>query len=392
MQQNISTLTKIKSIAIVLIVFCVQVFAQPAWKVDIDGGVKDEDTKQPLEGSKIEIYKGSSIIKTIYTNEKGKFRYYLDPNEEYTFKVSFNKYISKLISVSTKNVPEKVDISGNFIVKMQVSLFREVPDIDFSLLDKPIGSIFYEPKENNFGYDVDEVMGQKMEQLQKEYEKKMKDRLAQVKKEQEDAEKKLLADKQAAEKAEKEAAKNAAKASAEAEKEAKKRELQEKAEKEAQMKAEAKAKAELAVQEEAKKKAENEQERAARKKAEKEAFEQAEIKRKQEAAEKKEREQKLREEAAERIKQNGLSKEKIVKDVIQKKETNIIPVENIRTSQSEGVNYVIYHTFITLLGEEIEYKKIIFTWGGTYHKRAGLDIPNLTYVQELKMYGAEIPK
>jgi flagellar biosynthesis GTPase FlhF len=176
------------------------------------------------------------------------------------------------------------------------------------------------------------------------------------------------------------------------EKEAKKRELQEKAEKEAQMKAEAKAKAELAVQEEAKKKAENEQERAARKKAEKEAFEQAEIKRKQEATEKKEREQKLREEAAERIKQNGLSKEKIVKDVIQKKETNIIPVENIRTSQSEGVNYVIYHTFITLLGEEIEYKKIIFTWGGTYHKRAGLDIPNLTYVQELKMYGAEIPK
>jgi CarboxypepD_reg-like domain len=385
-------LKKITFSIISLLLICTHAMAQPTWKVDLDGGVKDEDTKQMLEGAKLEILKGASIVKSFYTNEKGKFQYFLEPNNSYVVKVSYTGYVTKLIAVSTENVPDKVDISGNFIVKMQVSLFREVPGIDFSLLDKPIGSIFYEPRENNFGYDVDASVGERLAQLQKEYEKNMKERVAQAKRDKEDGEKKVIADKLAAERAEKEAKKNAAKQASDSEREEKKRKAdEEKIEKEKkQAKVQNQETEKLANDSEDEKKKQNEQERAARKELEKVAYEEAQAKLKLKAEEKKEREIKAKEAVLEKIKEKGLKKQAVVQDVAAKHEVTVIAVENIRTSQSEGVNYTIDHTFVTINGEEIEYKKIVYAWGGTYYKRADLDVPDNTFIQEMKMYGIEV--
>jgi len=337
--------------------------AQPTWKVDIDGGVKDEDTKQALEGAKIEIFKGTSVIKTIYSNEKGKFSYLLEPSNSYTFKISCPTYIAKLISVSTENVPDNVEVTDNFLVKMQVSLYKEVPGIDFSVFDKPIGSIFYEKAERNFGFDVDYELSKKVEQLQKEYEKSLKDRLAKDKKDKEAAAKKIQDDLAAAKKTEIEGKKKLANDADAIVKDAKR-------------------KAEL----------EEEEKRAAAKKTEKEEFEKNELERKAAIEEKQKKELKGREVQAEKKKEVALKKQAVVEAVKAKPEPIIIPVENIRTSESEGVNYHINHTFVVLNGEEIEYKKIVFSWGGVYHKRSGYDISDLTFRQELRMYGIETPK
>jgi len=376
----------IYSLGVLMCIFVAQTIAQPAWKVDLEGGIKDEDSKQAIEGAKIEILKDASIIKTIYANEKGKFQYFLSPNNEYTIKVSSPGYVSKLISVSTTNVPDKVDVTGNFIVKMQVSLFHKVPGIDFSLLDKPVGSIFYEPKENNFDFDVDASIGEKMEQLQKQYDQNIKEQAAQAKREKDDAEKKATIERLATEKAEKDAKKNAAKDAADAEKEEKKRKAQEEKDKKESAKKEAAQKPEIEDKEDDNRK-KSEEERAERKQLEKEAYEAAKAKIKQKAEEKKEKEIKAKEAAQEKIKNKGLKKQEIVKEVIKASEIAVVNVENIRSSQSEGTNYTINHTFVTLNGEEIEYKKIVFSWGGVYFKRAELDISNNTYVLEMKIYG-----
>ena len=150
--------------------------AQDTWKVDIDGGVKDEDTKDALEGAKIEIIKDGATAKTLYANDRGKFDCLLEQNILYTVRVSASGYVAKLITVNTKNVPSDLGMKQNFKVIMQVRLFKEVPNVDFSILEKPIGNIFFDNNEKNFNYDiVDFNLTKKLEELQKEYEKKKKD-------------------------------------------------------------------------------------------------------------------------------------------------------------------------------------------------------------------------
>jgi hypothetical protein len=485
----------LKTTLIFMIVLGSSSFAQKAWKLDLDGGVKDEDSKLPLEGAKVELYKDGNLIKSVFANGKGKFSFLLDPDQNYTVKVLYKGFISKIISVSSEKVPEKTNITENFFVKMEVSLFKEVPDIDFSVLEKPIGSIFYDKAQEKFGYDVDYELSKKLEQLQKDYDKKLKERLAAEKNAADEALKKQAAEKAAAEKAALEAKKNAQKNAAQLEKEAKKKAEKEEEERLAKKKAELDAieadkaakrklekeeeenklkdkKSQAQAEKEAKKRAEKEEEERLAKKqaeldaieAEKEAKRRAEKeeqenklkgKKSQEEAEKEakrlarekeeaDRESKrlaLKEEAekkiqsrksqeeAEKVARELLAKENkekaeerrkrieeeakdkvlkareaaeerkrlaaerkksLVESAMSKPEAERIPVENIRTSQSEGVNYHIDHTFITLMGEEIEYRKIIFTWGGVYFKRAGLDISNGTYVQEMRMFGVEI--
>lgn len=431
----------VKLILFVSILLGNSIYAQKAWKLDLDGGVKDEDTKLPLEGAKVELYKDGAIIKSVYANSKGKFSFLLEADQNYTVKVSYKGFISKLITISSENVPEKSNITENFFVKMQVSLFKEVPDIDFSVLEKPIGSIFYDKSEEKFGYDVDYELSKRLEQLQKDYDKKMKENSAAAKKAADEALKKELADKEAAERAAIEAKKNAEKNAALSEKEAKKkaekeeeeklakkkaeldaieaekeakrraekedeekkllgRKSQEEAEKEAKRKAKEQEDAEkeakrLALKEEAEKKlqgrkSQEEAEKQARELAAKEAREKAEERRKKIEEEAKDKVLKAREAAELRKKEAAERKKNLVESFASKPQIEKIPVENIRTSQSEGVNYHIDHTFITLMGEEIEYRKIVFNWGGVYFKRAGLDISTGTYLQEMRMFGVEV--
>ena len=44
----------IYSLGVLMCIFVAQTIAQPAWKVDLGGGIKDEDSKQAIEGAKID--------------------------------------------------------------------------------------------------------------------------------------------------------------------------------------------------------------------------------------------------------------------------------------------------------------------------------------------------
>ena len=108
----------------------------------------------PLFGSKIEITKGGSIYKTIYADDNGNFNYTLDPDNNYTVKVSIGSYVSKIITISTENTPGDDEVKENFKAKTEFRIFKRIPDIDYSVLDGPIGSIFFDADEKKFDYNV----------------------------------------------------------------------------------------------------------------------------------------------------------------------------------------------------------------------------------------------
>lgn len=147
--------------------------AQKSWKLEVDGNVKDEDSKEAMKGAKIEISKGGTIYKTIYADANGNFKYTLDPDNTYSVKVSIGSYVSKIITISTENTPTDEEVKDNFKAKTEFRIFKRIPDVDYSVLDNPIGSIFFNAEEKKFDYNVvDFDLKKKLEEMKKEMERK----------------------------------------------------------------------------------------------------------------------------------------------------------------------------------------------------------------------------
>lgn len=406
MEKKIKISTNFISIiwSFLFFLFSASTFGQATIKLEIDGIVKDEETGNPIESSTVEIFSGGSVIKTIITTVTGKFIFDVDPEVEYVLKCSKGKYVSKMVTISTIGINDKIKNDQTFKFPIAVRLFKEMPDLDVSVLNQPIGSIFFDPSAKEFDYNVDKVLKKRLEKLQEEVEKKikLKAEAEKLKKEKEENEAKLNAELEA--KAAKEKLKNEAK-NAELEKQ-----KQENASR--QMEEEEKRKKAQAIEDE-KRQSEN------LKKSQKQAEEEAEKKRLQaieDAKNEKENQRKLaleeekrkkeeKKKELEEVKKLALekAKEKIAKKV--RKENDSVPIaaagsfyavenpgpviENVRQTVEEGLNFTIIHTFCLYNGDPIEFKKITFTWGGVYYKKNNNDISDLTYNLEMRSVNPE---
>jgi hypothetical protein len=299
----------------------------------------------------------------------------VDPEIEYVLKCSKGKYVSKMVTISTKGVSEKITTNETFKFPIAVRLFKEMPELDVSVLSSPIGAIFFDKSARDFDYTVDKVLKKRLEKLQEEVEKKLK------MKAEAERQKQLQLEKDAKLNAEIEA-KNA------------KEKLKEEA-KNAELAKELEAKAKKEAEEAERKKKENDllDEKSAKEAAKKEAAE--EEKRKKEA---KEREiQELKQAALEKAKEKIAKKPSKENDSVPVASSNFyIPkkdigpvIENVRQTVEEGLNFTILHTFCLYNGDPVEFKKISFTWGGTYFKKNNGDISDLTYYLEMRSVNPE---
>jgi len=364
------------AVFLILVFFTVVfAFAQPVIKLSIDGIVKDEENGNPLENSTVEIMLNGVVVKTMITTATGKFFFDVDPEIEYVLKCSKGKYVSKMVTISTKGVSEKITISETFKFPIAVRLFKEMPELDVSVLNSPIGAIFFDKSARDFDYTVDKVLKKRLEKLQEEVEKKLK-----LKAEAE-RQKQLQLEKDAKLNAEIEA-KNA------------KEKLKEEA-KNAELANELEAKAKKEAEEVERKKKENAllDEKSAKEAAKKEAAE--EEKRKKEAKEREKQE--LKQAAIEKAKEKIAKKPSKENDSVPVASSNFyIPkkdigpvIENVRQTVEEGLNFTILHTFCLYNGDPVEFKKISFTWGGIYFKKNNGDISDLTYYLEMRSVNPE---
>jgi chemotaxis protein histidine kinase CheA len=387
------------------------VFAQKgqAFTLEINGIIKDDDNERSLEGAIVKVTTASGqTVQSITTTGNGKFKFVLEPNKEYLITANKPGYTGKIVSVSTKDVDVNSGSLDYYKFPISISIFKEVPDLDVSVLKKPIGAIFYNPTLKEFDYTADKFLREAMEKMVKEMEKKKK----------EEVEKKSKSEDE-----QKNKAKNEAKAQAEAEAAARKKAEEEaknklKGEAKAKADAEAEAKRKLAAEEEAKRKnaaeakkeAEEEAKRKAkesaaeaeaRKKAEAEAKrladEEAKNKLKAKEAARAEEELRKREEAKKKAEEEAkISAEAKALEMEKRKqeaelrrtaeeEAKKIYVKNIDYATEDGPNYIITKTIITSLKDEkVIYKKITYSWGGVYFKKDAADITEESFITDLK--------
>lgn len=146
----------------------------------IEGTVKEEKTK--LSGVTVSVLLAGRQINSMVTPVNGVFSYTLGYNNEYIVQFSKDGYTTKKIYVNTKGVPPADAVDIFEFTGFEVSLFKTIPDLDVSLLQKPIGKISFVSPDEGFDYDA-AYTASIQEQLQK-----FQQELAMKKKAAEDAE------------------------------------------------------------------------------------------------------------------------------------------------------------------------------------------------------------
>ena len=119
-----------------------------ATEIQIEGKVIAEG--MPLVKASVIIYPDGEPPKTIYTGPEGDFTFWLNPEKEYLVLFTKKGYIAKRIFFNTRNIPDNMFISRSGLL---VDLFHEMPEIDFSVLNNPIGMFYYFPEKNTIDYD-----------------------------------------------------------------------------------------------------------------------------------------------------------------------------------------------------------------------------------------------
>ena len=140
----------------------------------IDGTVKDENKGGRMTGATVLLYENGVLKNRVSTEKSGKFEFNLEFDKEYTVEITRSGYVSKRLSFNTNNVPVEEQEYGFEFGGFQVALFQEIPGLDVSILDQPIGKIAYDQKARQFTFDRD-------------YTRSIQERLAQLQLDIEDA-------------------------------------------------------------------------------------------------------------------------------------------------------------------------------------------------------------
>ena len=119
-----------------------------------------EFDQQPIEYAQIDIYVDSKKIDSFSTNLKGEFKLFLDLDKNYIINISKPGFVSKKIEIST-SIPKNE--SGIWQYDFFVDLFKHVPGLDLTPLNKPITIIKYDSRSGMFEHDVEYTLAMKAE-------------------------------------------------------------------------------------------------------------------------------------------------------------------------------------------------------------------------------------
>ena len=146
----------------------------------VTGEVKEG--KSRLNDAVIKVFKNGTAINE-ETSSNGKYSFLLDYDANYTIEYSKNGYITKRVAFNTSNVSEEEKLY-EWDFPTVVSLFKRIEGVDYSILDKPIGKVYFEPGEG-FIHDEQYTLSiqDQLEDLKDRYEEKVEEEEERIKQE-----------------------------------------------------------------------------------------------------------------------------------------------------------------------------------------------------------------
>lgn len=147
--------------------------AQDVNNLAIDATVKDKEGGR-LENAKVTLIQDGAEVNRVTTGKNGRFDLFLDFGHEYVIEIEKSGFVSKKLYINTHNVPAEEQAWGYEFGGFIIDLFKDVPGIDYSILDKPVGKVYYDEVISNFQYDkayTKEIQAE-VKELEEKYEAK----------------------------------------------------------------------------------------------------------------------------------------------------------------------------------------------------------------------------
>jgi hypothetical protein len=147
--------------------------AQDVNNLAIDATVKDKEGGR-LENAKVTLIQDGAEVNRVTTGKNGRFDLFLDFGHEYFIEIEKSGFVSKKLYINTHNVPADEQAWGYEFGGFIIDLFKDVQGIDYSILDKPVGKVYYDEVISNFQYDkayTKEIQAE-VKELEEEYEAK----------------------------------------------------------------------------------------------------------------------------------------------------------------------------------------------------------------------------
>jgi hypothetical protein len=148
------------------------IIGQDANNLALDATVKDQDGGK-LPGVDIVVIQDGALVSKVKTRSNGRFDLLLDFDHEYIIEANRPGFVSKRMYVNTNNVPEDEQLWGYEYGGFAIDLFKNIEGVDFSILEKPVAKIYYDPNVQNFTYDkvyTKQIKAQ-LDELLEEYER-----------------------------------------------------------------------------------------------------------------------------------------------------------------------------------------------------------------------------
>lgn len=145
--------------------------------VDVDCSAKDYKTSKKEAGVTIRVYEGSSVVASGVTASNGKAPLMKVPADK-IYKVEFSKpgKVTRFIELNTKDIDEELLQSSTApFLQMEMSLFEEDPNVDFSYVkDNPATEFYFDGKNPRLAYDdiIKSRMQKKIDGIMADAEKK----------------------------------------------------------------------------------------------------------------------------------------------------------------------------------------------------------------------------
>jgi hypothetical protein len=130
----------------VLIIMLFAATAVPMWaaQLRVHGSVTSFDTRKPMAGVLVRIYKDGQKQHVLHTGPSGKYNAVLDNNASYVIRFSLPGHATKCFAVNTHG-PAWEDDKRIMDIEVEMTMFEKVDGLDLSYFDLPLGIARFTP-------------------------------------------------------------------------------------------------------------------------------------------------------------------------------------------------------------------------------------------------------
>jgi hypothetical protein len=116
------------------------------------GALKDTETQKKLDNCQVTVFKNGQQFDVYDTGGSGKYEFRLELGYNYDIKFSRVDYVSKIVRIDTRNIPEE-DKAGGFQMDLPGMLFPMQPGYNTDIMKEPVGKVAFSPQTNSMEYD-----------------------------------------------------------------------------------------------------------------------------------------------------------------------------------------------------------------------------------------------